>query len=52
MKTCTINIAPYLHRAMKVYSSRNGESLQHAIERVINDFVVRTGDLPSREVGK
>jgi len=48
----TVNLPAHINVALKLYATRNNESVQNALTRVVNDLLVRTGDIKSREIGK
>jgi len=46
----TINLSKELHKYLKTYSVQQEEPMQHTLERVLTDFLIRAGTIPSKEV--
>ena len=46
----TINLPNELHKYLKVYSAGQEQNMEHTLERVLTDFLIRAGTIPSKEI--
>ena len=46
----TVNIPKHIHQALKVYATKQDENIEHCTARIIEQFLIHSGTLPSKEV--
>ena len=46
----TINLSKEIHKNLKIYSASQEQNMEHTLERVLTDFLIRAGTIPSKEV--
>jgi len=46
----TVHLQKEIHKALKLYATKNSQNIEDTANRILKDFLIRTRDLPSKEV--
>jgi len=50
MKKKTVNFSEETHKYLKVYAAQQGSNIERCVERIVQEFLIRSGTLPSKEI--